>query len=342
MSRRPASARRSISSQLGRRSDTVCFSFCSPSRGPTSTMRTRSAVVAVLMRPRSPLPLPPRSRPARRRRRPARPARSGRPGPLPSRGALMVCSIFIASSTSSASPFFTAAPAATSSAITLPGIGAFSPPSASSPAPPTCSVSISASGQARPSKKTCRRSPLIDHRGVDAALAELRMQLAVRPGRAAREDALRAEAEFMAAGAASTVDRLHRVAVAQRDRARGAAVEPPAVERAPRRVAVGRPAAALRAARWPARCSSASVASSQTSSGTSPGCGNSSACSRSISAGVEVGVGERRHRSPAGPGTRRCWPRPTTAVLAPAPGACAPAPARGRASQTISLAIIGS
>src|SRR5437899_11044048 len=39
MSRRPASARRAISSSLVS-VGTICFSFCKPSRGPTSTMRT--------------------------------------------------------------------------------------------------------------------------------------------------------------------------------------------------------------------------------------------------------------------------------------------------------------
>ena len=69
-------------------------------------------------------------RAVRRLRRPARRPCSGFPSPCRRAGAMMVCSIFIASRMTSGAPFATLAPRCTSTAMTLPGIGAASEPRA--------------------------------------------------------------------------------------------------------------------------------------------------------------------------------------------------------------------
>ena len=115
--RRPPSIRRSGTGGFACRRNM-------PAKRHGATGATRASIAQLPSNSRGPHP-----------RRPGRRARSGRLDRAVG-GAVIVCSIFIASSTSSGAPFSTVAPGAATSAITLPGIGAFSPPSTSSPAPP--------------------------------------------------------------------------------------------------------------------------------------------------------------------------------------------------------------
>ena len=99
-------------------------SFCSPSRGPTSTMVTSGGTAANRSAAVTPRPRPPAGRAAPPPPRPGRPRAHARPSTSPSRGASKRLSIFIASSTASGWPLRRPGrPAATSSLVTLPGIG---------------------------------------------------------------------------------------------------------------------------------------------------------------------------------------------------------------------------
>ena len=77
------------------------------------------------------------------------------------------------------------------------------------------------------------------HRRVHAALAELRVQLRVRPGAPASEHAAPIDGQPVRAAVGAHTHRLQPLAVAQRDAARRLPIQPPAVELAPRRIAVG-------------------------------------------------------------------------------------------------------
>ncbi len=102
ISRRPASCNIPTSAILAA-AGTWFFSFCRPSRGPTSTILTNSGSVAMTYSRVNSSP----------------PSLTWSPGAnsssatVPSRGAAMVCSIFIASSTASGCPVLIASPALT-------------------------------------------------------------------------------------------------------------------------------------------------------------------------------------------------------------------------------------
>ena len=121
ISRRPAACRRCTSSILAAAA-TGCFSFCSPSRGPTSTSVTlagschcRRPPGAAVRRPRSP-GRPPRRAARRRCRRAARGSCAPSSSPPSPPAAGRACTL---------------SPALARKAITLPGIGAVRrPPSA--------------------------------------------------------------------------------------------------------------------------------------------------------------------------------------------------------------------
>ena len=91
---------------------TSVFSFCSPSRGPTSTMRTRSSDIT-------------RSSSVTRTASASTksPATARTSAMRPSRGALRLSSIFIASITRTSSPARTLSPARAFTTTTRPGIG---------------------------------------------------------------------------------------------------------------------------------------------------------------------------------------------------------------------------
>ena len=78
------------------------------------------------------------------------------------------------------------------------------------------------------------------HRGIDAAFAQLRMQLAVGAGAAAHQQRRPVQRHLVAAGHHLHRHRARHLTLAQRELARGMAVEAPAVEHAPGRFALGR------------------------------------------------------------------------------------------------------
>ena len=87
---------------------TIAFSFCKPSRGPTSHSRTaRGSSGRTFIAPRPWRLQDPRRRRGRRLRRPDRRRAKFTATTTPAAGAAIVCSIFIASSTISGAPFST-------------------------------------------------------------------------------------------------------------------------------------------------------------------------------------------------------------------------------------------
>ena len=159
--------------------------------------------------------------------------------------------------------------------------------------------------------------------------------------RAARERCRRAEGCRAVIGTPSSddlpgaarqradVDFAHRLAVAKAEPPQRAAVQAPAVERAPRRARIGG-AIGSTARRFRIALDLGERGEQpDVRRAAAPARGNSSACSRSISAVSSSASRERRHSRPGGRGSRRCWRRRRSGT-ARAPAACAPARWRGR------------
>ena len=202
---------------------------------------------------------------------------------VPRFGALMVCSIFIASSTSSGAPLSTAAPglgdqrdhlarhrrlqAAFDIVARAAGAAACSP---------------ATSGQARPSKNTWRRSALTTTVASTRRSPSCACSWPLGPAVPRTKTARPPTPSCMSAAAPPAPTPPAAASPGAADGARGAAVEPPAVERAPGRIAVGRArrgrAPAARAAVRPAR------PAARPRRAPPPWRGNRLACSRSISA----------------------------------------------------------
>ena len=150
----------------------------------------------------------------------------------------MVCSIFIASSTSSGAPLATVSPALHQRRRTLPGIGAFRPPVASSASPPACSVQVSIQRSAHaggPEDRDLRRPPLTVSTwrwppSATCACGRRRARAWPAPGVDRRASCRRRRR------AAAARQRLVLATGIELDRAARAAVQTPAVAPAPRRI----------------------------------------------------------------------------------------------------------
>ena len=264
-----------------------------------------------------------RTPPAPRPPRPGRRRRSGTTSTVPACGALIVCSIFIASSTSSGAPFSTAAPGLARSAITLPGIGASRRRSPSS----SCSAPATPSGSTRPARCCGRRG----RRGACRPAARPRRRCGARRAAAAsrrRRPSRRSRATWQpsstncqrrpARRAASTSLHARRAKAEPQQRL---AVETPAVEPAPRRCGVGARLALPRAPVLVALELGERGEQTGVVRRLAPAPGTALACSRSIRP-VSRSASRTTASRPGGRGTRRCWRRRRCGT-APAPAASA-------------------